>query len=1372
MIGLTWNCRGLGSPRAENALKGVVRVERPHFVFLSETKLKGREWETLKRKLNFKNFLGVDCRGEGRHRRGGLAMFWSDEINLTLLSCSLNHMDFRVDEGDGSRWRLTGVYGHPEEENKHQTWTLMKSLSREGSLPWLCFGDFNCIAAHEEKRGGPLKNQREIDGFREALRACHLNSVWFEGHPFTWSNNRVDRDNTQERLDRVLMNDAWHEMFPRSKTEHLPKRRSDHLPIKIVIQRNAPVASGSHKRRRGFKFEKEWLRDEECQSIVNEAWQFIPSNSVNGKIAMCANKLKGWSMKRPNDFKREIEKRRVVMRELVTCVPTVHIVDEMKRMDAEIDELEQREEVHWAQRSRQNWLRDGDQNTAFFHRKASQRRSRNTIKGVMDDGGVWKADEEEAKGIFLEYFQALFTTNGENDEMQQVLATVKPKVTTQMNADMGAPYTREEVIETLKQMHPTKAPGPDGMPALFYKTFWYVIGEDVLNYVLDILNNDGSLDEINHTHIVLIPKKKECESTKDYRPISLCNVLYKLVSKTISNRLKKILPCIISECQSAFVPGRLITDNVLVAYELFHYLRKKKVGVKGYMAMKLDMSKAYDRVEWKFVTAMMEKLGFDAKVCELVFRCISSVSYSLLFNGFPTRSFVPSRGLRQGDPLSPFLFLICAEGFSSLLQDAESKKSIHGIKIGRNVAPISHLFFADDTLLFTRASETEADHIMDILLVYELASGQKINLEKSEVSFSRNVSTESQNMLLSKLNFQAVADHGKYLGLPTFVGRSKKTVFQTIQDRVWKKVKGWKERFLSRAGREVLLKAVAQAIPTYAMQCFKIPEGVVNSLNALCRNFWWGQQGEERKMALISWKKLCLSKEKGGVGFRDLSAFNDALLAKQCWRIVTTPDSLAARVLKGKYFPRTSFWEAKVMTNASYTWRSIVGAKELLAQGSRWIIGSGHNVRFWKDKWLPNLPGGRIFSNPPDGHHEDSVAMWYNEEGGGWRRDEIAPWVTVTELEAILKTRVSGSGSHDFLSWCHTKNGEFCVRSAYHLEMDRRNGNVGGSSGNKEKQLWKQIWGARVPQRVKHLVWRAITNSLPTRQKLAERGLQIDPQCPRCGEERESVEHLMLKCGESSLIWRASPLRIDSEMERSTPISEWCSNWLEKCLDVKAWAVTMMVMWQIWNSRNSWVFNQRKDDPRDACARALKLMEDFLDAMTRELPGPPPPNRDQQWRKPSRGLNKLNSDAAAKNGKGGLGVVVRDEEGEVLLAAGVRLEEVSSPEEAEACAILFGLQIAFDAGLRNLEVESDCLTVIKMLNGTSARNATQTIIHDILALSSSFNFCSFSFVNRVCNKVAHTMAKLSSSFDEMRVWLEDYPPELSTCVAADKVLFP
>ena len=266
-------------------------------------------------------------------------------------------------------------------------------------------------------------------------------------------------------------------------------------------------------------------------------------------------------------------------------------------------------------------------------------------------------------------------------------------------------FNAEEIKSALFQMGPTRALGPDGMNALFYQKFWHIVGDTVVSAVLEFLNNGHMLLALNHTHIVLIPKINNPVKMSDFRPISLCNVIYKIIAKVLANRLKQILPHIIAPTQSAFVPGRLITDNV--TYEALHMMHGRKKGKTGTIALKLDISKAYDGVKWSFLRRIMLKLGFPKGWVDKVMSCVSLTSFSILINGKLYGMITPARGLWQGDLLSPYLFLLCAEGFTSLLQKAELEGHIHGVSICRRALKISHLFFADDSLLFCQASEKE-----------------------------------------------------------------------------------------------------------------------------------------------------------------------------------------------------------------------------------------------------------------------------------------------------------------------------------------------------------------------------------------------------------------------------------------------------------------------------------------------------------------------------------------------------------------------------------------------------------------------------------------------------------------------------------------
>ncbi|XP_059629929.1 uncharacterized protein LOC132272867 [Cornus florida] len=283
-------------------------------------------------------------------------------------------------------------------------------------------------------------------------------------------------------------------------------------------------------------------------------------------------------------------------------------------------------------------------------------------------------------------------------------------------------------------MGPYKAPGPDGFTPLFFQNNWDLMKTDLVKGFNLFLSTGFLTKSLNHTNITLIPKVRNPAKMTQFWPISLCNVIYKIYSKVLANRLKPLLSSLISENQSAFVPNRLIHDNVMLAQEVLHYLKKKKNGKTSFMALKLDMAKAYDKVECEFIQGIMEHMGFAKGWIKVIMGCVRSVSYSILINGESGGLIFPSWGLRQGDPLSPFLFLLCTEGFSLLLKQAVVRRHTHGICIGRS------LFF------------------------------------------SSNADPELKEMIRSILHIQESAWVNKYLGLPAVFERSKSASLKYLSE--------------------------------------------------------------------------------------------------------------------------------------------------------------------------------------------------------------------------------------------------------------------------------------------------------------------------------------------------------------------------------------------------------------------------------------------------------------------------------------------------------------------------------------------------------------------------------------------------------------
>ncbi|XP_075504621.1 uncharacterized protein LOC142542059 [Primulina tabacum] len=768
------------------------------------------------------------------------------------------------------------------------------------------------------------------------------------------------------------------------------------------------------------------------------------------------------------DLSRKIEALRKELDALMNPLKASSNERQINELENIIEKLVMQEEMHWKQRARTNWL----------------------AQGLIDDNGQWVEAEKDIADVMLNFFANLFSSNHPSAaEIEEATKNISPLVDEAMNEILQEPYIESDIYKALFDMHPSKAPGPDGFTALFFQKNWSIVGREVVSACLYILNDRGELDGWNETNITLIPKVAAPGKPSDFRPISLCNTCYKVVARAITNRLRSILGKVINQNQSAFVPGRLITDNVIIGYECIHWIHNNKRNKTGFGALKLDMSKTYDRVEWKFLEAMMTKLGFASSFVALIMRCISSVVYSIRVNQALYGKIRPQRGIRQGDPLSPYLFTICAQGLSTILTQAEHVSLFQGVKIASNCPSISHLFFADDSLIFFRALDTECLHIKKCLQIYEKASGQLIAVVKG---------------------------HELYLGLPTFSLRSKRIQFAGLRERLLKKINGWSSKLFSAGGKETLIKSVLQAIPSYAMSCFKLPVSLCLELEQCCSKFWWKSNSSGEGMHWIKWRNLCKPKQYRGMGFRSLLDFNRALLAKQVWRIICDPASLMAKILKARYFRHGDILTAQLGSKPSYIWRSILWSRGLIQKGVRWRVGNGLRIKAYSDNWITSLASGK---SSMEGSNESPMVSELILPDRTWNVDKVRNLFPSFEADSILDLPLHNHNTDDIRYWKWGRDGQYSVKSGYLLEIGCFDPHE-SQSGSGIEWWWKFIWKLNIPQKVRIFLWRACNDLLPNEGNLFMRHILSSVCCGFCGNYTASTSHSLIFCPKVCGVWK------------------------------------------------------------------------------------------------------------------------------------------------------------------------------------------------------------------------------------------------------------
>jgi hypothetical protein len=309
------------------------------------------------------------------------------------------------------------------------------------------------------------------------------------------------------------------------------------------------------------------------------------------------------------------------------------------------------------------------------------------------------------------------------------------------------------------------------------------------------------------------------------------------------------------------------------------------------------------------------------------------------------------------------------------------------------------------------------------------------------------------------------------------------------------------------------------------MSCFKLPVTLCHEIEVLIRKFWWSNGSDDKKIHWVNWETLCQAKRIGGMGFRDLKIFNDALLAKQVWRLLHNDDSLFYKVFKAKYFPNGNVLDDNVKRNGSYAWKSILQSRTVLKSGARWRIGNSSSVRIWGDNWLPRSSPGQVISPrnyfPADAKVSSLIDLPRRE----WKERVINHVFLPLEAGLIQGMPLSHQAAQDKLIWPHTPSGIFSVRSAYHFLLTAHQGDTPSSSNNNTGPgLWNKIWDLPIPPKIRHFLWRASRDALPTKCNLRRRKVLVDPTCDECHRSEEDIFHVVWNCPVSHQLWNNSPM--------------------------------------------------------------------------------------------------------------------------------------------------------------------------------------------------------------------------------------------------------
>ena len=527
---------------------------------------------------------------------GSILLFW-DKSRISLVDSMVGSFSvsclFRMPE-DGFQWVFTGVYGRVENSFRGAFWEELGLIKGLWDGPWCVGGDFNeVLFPNGRSRGGRLSNS--MRRFSDIVNDLDLRDLPLQGGPYTWRGGL--NCSSMSRLDRFLVTADWESHCNKVTQRCLPRPVSDHFPILLD---SAGVRTGPAP----FRFELMWLRYEGFKDLLKGWWQnlhFYGSFSyiLSAKLKALKGILKAWN----KDVFGKVETNKEEALRRVTFWDDCEKVRALAREEAE-ERAKARadfkswalmEEISWRQKSRETWLKEGDRNTGFFHRMANAHRRRKSLNSICINGRRLDKEADIKEGLVDAFKNLLTAPTGWSPSLPDLDLN---RIGIAEAVSLEETFSENEIWTAISGLKSDKAPSPDGFPLAFWSFSWDFVKDEVIGFFKEFHDNSRFVKNLNTTFLVLIPKKQTVEDLKDLRPISLVGGLYKILSKVLANRIKRVMDQVISKAQNAFVHGRQILDAVLIANELVDSSLKSK---KGGLVCKLDIEKAYDSISWEFL---------------------------------------------------------------------------------------------------------------------------------------------------------------------------------------------------------------------------------------------------------------------------------------------------------------------------------------------------------------------------------------------------------------------------------------------------------------------------------------------------------------------------------------------------------------------------------------------------------------------------------------------------------------------------------------------------------------------------------------------------------------------------------------------------